>query len=206
MTTSFFQLLDTPILYDFFAYHKAISLTKFGADRPRIRQLRRYRPHRYSYPPSTEGPNSAVPTYNGKRLKTQQPRHSSSYIVAQHHRHSTDITNQGSWAQRLIGLACAFSKLQGILTILRDRTTSRGDFIFFVDRLSTYLIEKAVEQLPSKPKSVVTPIDEAYEGKTLAANVRTFYVIRWMKSDCSIALRRYYTKISSVLLSRSAKF
>lgn len=57
------------------------------------------------------------------------------------------------------------------MTVLRDRSTSREDFIFFVDRLATYLIEKAMEHLPHKPRSVITPIDVEYQGQELDANV-----------------------------------
>ncbi|KAI0359972.1 armadillo/beta-catenin/plakoglobin [Trametes cingulata] len=59
-------------------------------------------------------------------------------------------------------------QLRGIYTILRDRTTSREDFIFFTDRLSTFLSEKAVEFLPFKPKTVTTPVDAKYMGKELS--------------------------------------
>lgn len=62
--------------------------------------------------------------------------------------------------------------LQGILTILRDRTTTRGDFIFFVDRLSTFLMEKATEFLPYRAKSVDTPVGVSHTGKEIAAEVR----------------------------------
>ncbi|KAF7799783.1 hypothetical protein EIP86_011025 [Pleurotus ostreatoroseus] len=98
------------------------------------------------------------------------------------------------------------SQIKGILTILRDRTTSRGDFIFFVDRLSTYLIEKAVEQLPSKPKSVVTPIDEAYEGKTLAANLCGVTILR-SGGPLERGLRRVINNvpIGSLLIQSLAK-
>lgn len=58
------------------------------------------------------------------------------------------------------------------MTMLRDRTTSRENFIFFVDRLATYLIEKAMEHLPHKPRNVVTPEEAEYEGQELAADVR----------------------------------
>lgn len=57
------------------------------------------------------------------------------------------------------------------MTVLRDRTTSREDFIFFVDRLATYLIEKAMEHLPHRSRSVVTPIEAEYEGLELDAHV-----------------------------------
>ncbi|KAI0775302.1 armadillo/beta-catenin/plakoglobin [Trametes elegans] len=59
-------------------------------------------------------------------------------------------------------------QLRGIYTILRDRTTSREDFIFFTDRLSTFLSEKAVEFLPFKPRSVTTPLEATYRGKELS--------------------------------------
>lgn len=61
------------------------------------------------------------------------------------------------------------AQLKGIFTILRDSTTNRGDFIFFVDRLSTLLVEKAMEHLPYRAKTVVTPLDVESYGKELDA-------------------------------------
>lgn len=58
-----------------------------------------------------------------------------------------------------------------MFTILRDNSTRRGDFIFFVDRLSTLLVEKAMELLPYRQKTVVTPCEVAYHGKELDAEV-----------------------------------
>ncbi|EIN04896.1 armadillo/beta-catenin/plakoglobin [Punctularia strigosozonata HHB-11173 SS5] len=58
-------------------------------------------------------------------------------------------------------------QLKGIYTILRDRTTSRQDFIFFVDRLATYLVEKAMEYLPHKPKTVTTPVEVEAHGQMI---------------------------------------
>lgn len=57
------------------------------------------------------------------------------------------------------------------MTILRDRTSNREDFIFFVDRLATVLAEHAMENLPYVDQEVVTPTEETYEGKKLEANV-----------------------------------
>ncbi|KJA22917.1 hypothetical protein HYPSUDRAFT_163894 [Hypholoma sublateritium FD-334 SS-4] len=58
-------------------------------------------------------------------------------------------------------------QLAGIYTILRDRTTRRQDFIFFTDRLSTLLVEHALQYLPFVPKSVTTPIGVETLGKKL---------------------------------------
>ncbi|KAH9945379.1 armadillo/beta-catenin/plakoglobin [Epithele typhae] len=61
-------------------------------------------------------------------------------------------------------------QMQGIFTLLRDRDTSREDFIFFSDRLATLLSEAAMEYLPFKLKDIVTPISATYHGQQLAAS------------------------------------
>ncbi|KII89982.1 hypothetical protein PLICRDRAFT_40168 [Plicaturopsis crispa FD-325 SS-3] len=60
-------------------------------------------------------------------------------------------------------------QVKGIYTVLRDKTTSHEDFIFFTDRLATILAENAVQLLPHRLKSVVTPVDVEYKGKELDA-------------------------------------
>jgi len=55
-------------------------------------------------------------------------------------------------------------RTQGIMTILRDRTTERGDFIFYADRLSTLIVEKALELLPYRPMTVKTLTGASYKG------------------------------------------
>lgn len=58
--------------------------------------------------------------------------------------------------------------LKGIHTILRDVSTSRVDFQFFADRISTLVIEYALSFLPSRPKPIVTRTQIAHEGQELA--------------------------------------
>lgn len=60
-------------------------------------------------------------------------------------------------------------QLKGVLTMLRDKDTGRGDFIFQTDRLATIVIEKAMELIPFKPVSVETPVGVVAEGKVIAA-------------------------------------
>ncbi|KAF8523255.1 armadillo beta-catenin plakoglobin [Gautieria morchelliformis] len=57
--------------------------------------------------------------------------------------------------------------LQAMYTILRDKTTSRNDFIFYTDRLATFLAEKAMEMLPFRSKVVQSPMEVRVEGKEL---------------------------------------
>lgn len=60
---------------------------------------------------------------------------------------------------------------QVIFTILRDKTTSRQDFVFYTDRLSTLLVEHALELLPHVPKTVVTPVGMEAHGQKIDAQV-----------------------------------
>jgi len=60
-------------------------------------------------------------------------------------------------------------QLKGIYTILRHEATVKQDFIFFVDRLATLLIEAAVELLPFRPRSIETPCGVEAPGKELDA-------------------------------------
>ncbi|KAK4685916.1 uridine kinase, partial [Tremellales sp. Uapishka_1] len=56
------------------------------------------------------------------------------------------------------------NQLKGIMTILRDQNTERGDFIFYADRLSTIIVEKALTLLPYKSHTVTTPVGKTYDG------------------------------------------
>jgi len=56
-------------------------------------------------------------------------------------------------------------QIGGIFTILRDRSTSRQDFVFFADRLATLLVEHALQFLPYAPKVVTTPVEIDYQGQ-----------------------------------------
>jgi uridine kinase len=63
-----------------------------------------------------------------------------------------------------------------MITILRDITTSRQDFVFFVDRLATLLVENALGVLPYRPKTVTSPVGVDYEGKGFATSVRSLCI------------------------------
>jgi uridine kinase len=50
------------------------------------------------------------------------------------------------------------------MTMLRDQETERGDFIFYADRLSTLIVEKALTLLPYEKHTVTTPLGIEFEG------------------------------------------
>ncbi|KAJ6619783.1 armadillo/beta-catenin/plakoglobin [Mycena sp. CBHHK59/15] len=60
-------------------------------------------------------------------------------------------------------------QLQGIFTILRSKTSTRQDFVFFVDRLSALLMEHALQYLPYSSKTVTTPVNANFTGKVMDA-------------------------------------
>lgn len=62
---------------------------------------------------------------------------------------------------------------QGIFTILRNKNTSKQDFVFFTDRLSTLLVEHALQLLPHVPKTVMTPTGAEAHGQKIDAQVST---------------------------------
>lgn len=53
---------------------------------------------------------------------------------------------------------------QGIMTILRDETTKRSDFIFYTDRLATLICEYALSFLPHGSKDIVTATGIPFHG------------------------------------------
>lgn len=49
------------------------------------------------------------------------------------------------------------AQLEALYTIIRDKTTSRGDFLFYSDRIIRLLVEESLNHLPVVPKTVETP-------------------------------------------------
>lgn len=69
-------------------------------------------------------------------------------------------------------------QLKAILTIIHNNETSREDFIFYFDRLSTLLIETALNQLPYAPKDIITAHGAPYAGLVPPAAVSAVIVLR----------------------------
>ncbi|KAI0706898.1 PRTase-like protein [Cerioporus squamosus] len=56
------------------------------------------------------------------------------------------------------------AQLEALFTIIRDKETSRGDFLFYSDRIIRLLVEEGLNHLPVIPKTVTTPTGATYEG------------------------------------------
>src|SRR5687767_13107573 len=49
------------------------------------------------------------------------------------------------------------AQLEALYTIIRDKDTPRGDFLFYSDRIIRLLVEEGLNHLPVLPKTVHTP-------------------------------------------------
>ncbi len=49
------------------------------------------------------------------------------------------------------------AQLEALYTIIRDKNTSRGDFIFYSDRIIRLLVEEGLNHLPVVPRVIETP-------------------------------------------------
>lgn len=63
------------------------------------------------------------------------------------------------------------AQLEALYTIIRDKKTSRGDFLFYSDRIIRLLVEEGLNHLPVVSKTVETPT---------------------VSTDCSLITRRLF--------------
>jgi uracil phosphoribosyltransferase len=55
------------------------------------------------------------------------------------------------------------AQLEALYTIIRDKETSRGDFLFYSDRIIRLLVEEGLNHLPVVKKVVETPTVSEFE-------------------------------------------
>ena len=82
---------------------------------------------------------------------------------------STTVTNNGAKPNAQYDVPPSVftlrrtAQLEALYTIIRDKNTSRGDFIFYSDRIIRLLVEEGLNYLPVVPKNVETPTVRAPE-------------------------------------------
>ncbi|CAH1799585.1 unnamed protein product [Owenia fusiformis] len=69
-------------------------------------------------------------------------------------------------------------QIKELQTVLRDKTTSRSDFIFFADRLIRLIVEEGLNQLPYQKCVVETPTGYKYEG------------LKYERGNCGVSIMR----------------
>lgn len=65
-----------------------------------------------------------------------------------------------------------------LCTIIRNKDTSRGDFVFYADRLFRLLIEDALSSFPFEETKVVTPANVEFQGTKFAAKICGVSIMR----------------------------
>lgn len=69
-------------------------------------------------------------------------------------------------------------QIKELQTILRDKNTNRGDFVFYADRLIRLVVEEGLNQLPYTECSVTTPTGMSYQG------------LKYEKGNCGVSIMR----------------
>lgn len=70
------------------------------------------------------------------------------------------------------------AQLDALLTIVRDKNTQRGEFIFYSDRIIRLLVEEGLNALPSVPYDVQTPTGATYNGVRFCGKIAGVSIMR----------------------------
>uniref|UniRef100_A0A3Q0RER8 Uracil phosphoribosyltransferase homolog n=1 Tax=Amphilophus citrinellus TaxID=61819 RepID=A0A3Q0RER8_AMPCI len=94
----------------------------------------------------------------------------------------SDATTTQSVSQDSLGpqlkLLPLNDQIRELQTIIRDKTTSRGDFVFCADRLIRLVVEEGLNQLPYSECTVTTPTGYKYEG------------VKFERGNCGVSIMR----------------
>lgn len=94
-------------------------------------------------------------------------------------------------------------QLIALLTTIRDKETSRGDFIFYSNRVIRLLVEEGLNYLPVVEKTVATPTGNDYRGVSFEGRICGVSIMRAGESmeqglrDCCRSVR-----IGKILIQR----
>ncbi|CAG8479658.1 18059_t:CDS:2 [Racocetra fulgida] len=78
------------------------------------------------------------------------------------------------------------NQLEALLTIIRDKDTNRGDFIFYADRVIRLLVEEdniffwqiGLNHLPVVEKKIITPTGAEYNGVSFKGKICGVSIMR----------------------------
>ncbi|XP_013784477.1 uracil phosphoribosyltransferase homolog isoform X1 [Limulus polyphemus] len=69
-------------------------------------------------------------------------------------------------------------QIRELQTVIRDKNTTRSDFVFYAERLIRLVVEEGLNQLPFTPCTVTTPTGGTYEG------------LQYLKGNCGVSIVR----------------
>ncbi|XP_054977353.1 uracil phosphoribosyltransferase homolog isoform X1 [Sorex araneus] len=127
--------------------------------------------------PSLPDPRDPEACGGGKNLHSESNGDSGSYDAAGRYSLLGDceLSQQIGTQLKLLPMNDQIRELQ---TIIRDKTASRGDFMFSADRLIRLVVEEGLNQLPYKECMVTTPTGYKYEG------------VKFEKGNCGVSIMR----------------
>lgn len=64
------------------------------------------------------------------------------------------------------------------MTMIRDKTTPRGDFVFYSDRVIRLLVEEGLNYLPVVEKEVTTPMGATFQGVAFQGRICGVSIMR----------------------------
>ena len=70
------------------------------------------------------------------------------------------------------------NQLEALYSVIRDKNTSRDDFIFYSDRIIRLLIEEALNLLPVESIHLTTPTDSKTDGKKFKGKICGVSILR----------------------------
>ncbi|CAE1245884.1 upp [Acanthosepion pharaonis] len=87
------------------------------------------------------------------------------------------VAKEEDFGPQLITLKST-NNVKELQTYLRDKTTSRSDFIFYADRLIRLVVEEGLNLLPYQKCKVTTPTGHEYQG------------LKYEKGNCGVSIIR----------------
>ncbi|XP_051951655.1 uracil phosphoribosyltransferase homolog isoform X1 [Xyrauchen texanus] len=124
---------------------------------------------------NSESPEHASKHVRFARSSSTATESCQSESVPHHIQTLSDIQRQIGPQLKLLPLNDQIRELQ---TIIRDKSTSRGDFVFCADRLIRLVVEEGLNQLPYSECTVTTPTGHKYEG------------VKFEKGNCGVSIMR----------------
>ncbi|GAM21481.1 hypothetical protein SAMD00019534_046560 [Acytostelium subglobosum LB1] len=94
-------------------------------------------------------------------------------------------------------------QVKGLFTIIRDKQTSREDFIFYSDRIIRLLVEEGLSCLPFSETTVTTPTGCTYNGVEFASKICGVSIVRAGESmEAGLRAVCKQIKIGKILIQR----
>ena len=98
-------------------------------------------------------------------------------LIAKHIRTKLGQTDLRRIYPNLVVLPPHF-QIRGMHTIIRDKTVSRSDFVFYSDRIIRLVVEHALGYLPFREHTIETPTGESYRGVSFYSKICGVSMIR----------------------------